>query len=367
VRVSAGRRRVDSGAVATHARHIVVSIGVGLLRHPAGAAVSANDLRAQFEHLETLESRAAIGPFAAVNSSMPSGSSSARTIGVAEVGGHPGRAYAKWAVWILVVTLVFIRPLMALAAHASTSELYSYIPLVPFVSAWLVWSRREAFTAGTRPAPAAGAAMCLVAAAALALDVSVRGRLSLNDHLALTTAAYVALVLAGGFLFLGWLWMTAAAFPAVFLFFMAPLPDALVRVIENGSVLGSAEVSALLFRLTGTPLVREGTVFALPGIVIEVARECSGINSSWVLFVVGLVASNMFLQATWARVVLVAFITPLAIVRNSVRILTIGLLCVHIGPHMIDSYIHRSGGPIFFVLSLIPLFLLLLWLRRLER
>ncbi len=68
-----------------------------------------------------------------------------------------------------------------------------------------------------------------------------------------------------------------------------------------------------------------------------------------------------------ARLVLVLFVFPLAIVRNSIRILTIGLLCVHIGPHMIDSYIHRSGGPIFFALSLIPLFLLLLWLRRLQR
>jgi exosortase C (VPDSG-CTERM-specific) len=263
-----------------------------------------------------------------------------------------------------VITLVFIQPLMALVAHASTSELYSYIPLVPFVSGWLAWSRREAFKAYTRPARAEGAVMCLVAAAALALDVSLRGRLSLNDHLALTTAAYVALVLAGGFLFLGPSWMAAAAFPAAFLFFLVPVPDAVVRVVENASVLGSAEVSALLFRLTGTPLVREGTVFALPGIVLEIARECSGINSSWVLFVVGLVASNMFLKATWARVVLVAFIVPLAIVRNSVRILTVGLLCVHIGPHMINSYIHRRGGPIFFALSLVPLFALLLFLKR---
>jgi hypothetical protein len=40
------------------------------------------------------------------------------------------------------------------------------------------------------------------------------------------------------------------------------------------------------------------------------------------------------------------------------------MLCVHIGPGMINSIIHRRGGPIFFALSLIPLFLLLWWLRR---
>jgi hypothetical protein len=31
---------------------------------------------------------------------------------------------------------------------------------------------------------------------------------------------------------------------------------------------------------------------------------------------------------------------------------------------MIDSPIHHKGGPLFFALSLIPLYLLLWWLRR---
>jgi exosortase/archaeosortase family protein len=65
--------------------------------------------------------------------------------------------------------------------------------------------------------------------------------------------------------------------------------------------------------------------------------------------------------------VLVAFVIPLAIVRNAFRILVIGLLAVHVGPQMIDSVIHHSGGPFFFVVSLVPLFFLLWWLRRQER
>jgi len=45
-------------------------------------------------------------------------------------------------------------------------------------------------------------------------------------------------------------------------------------------------------------------------------------------------------------------------------VLVIGMLCVRIGPAMIHSVIHRRGGPLFFALSLIPLFLLIWWLRR---
>ena len=114
-------------------------------------------------------------------------------------------------------------------------------------------------------------------------------------------------------------------------------------------------------------MLRDGTIFQLPGIVIEVAQECSGIRSSWVLFITSILASYLFLQSPWRRVLLVAFVIPLGIARNGFRILVIGLLCVHVGPQMINSVIHRQGGPLFFALSLIPLFLLLWWLRRAER
>jgi exosortase/archaeosortase family protein len=113
--------------------------------------------------------------------------------------------------------------------------------------------------------------------------------------------------------------------------------------------------------------VRHGTVFELPGIVLRVAQECSGIRSSWVLFISSLIAAKMFLRSPWRRALLVAFVIPLGIVRNGFRIMVIGLLCVNIGPHMVHSDIHRRGGPLFFALSLLPLSLLVWWLRRREQ
>jgi exosortase/archaeosortase family protein len=58
---------------------------------------------------------------------------------------------------------------------------------------------------------------------------------------------------------------------------------------------------------------------------------------------------------------------PLGLLRNGFRVFTIGELCVHLGPQMIDSPIHHRGGPIFFALSLIPLFILLVVLQKYER
>jgi exosortase C (VPDSG-CTERM-specific) len=269
-----------------------------------------------------------------------------------------------WAALIAGLTLAFARPLWTLLMLAAGNDLHSYTPLIPLVSAYLLHVRSERSSEPYRSSIAGTIVLTVLGLAALAGWLAWREGLSANDDLTFLVLAYVLFIAASGFLFLGSAWMRAAAFPMAFLVFMVPLPDAAVYWIERGLVLASADASAFLFNLTGTPMYREGTILALPGIVLEVAQECSGIRSTWILFITSVLASHLFLHSTWRRVLLVAFIIPLGIVRNGFRILTIGLLCVHVGPHMIDSVIHHRGGPIFFAISLIPLFLLLVWLRR---
>ncbi|PYK58771.1 MAG: hypothetical protein DME21_15030 [Verrucomicrobia bacterium] len=58
---------------------------------------------------------------------------------------------------------------------------------------------------------------------------------------------------------------------------------------------------------------------------------------------------------------------PLGILRNALRIATVAMLCEHIGPRMIHSWVHTHGGLVFFALSLVPLLTLLLVLRTLEK
>jgi exosortase len=136
-------------------------------------------------------------------------------------------------------------------------------------------------------------------------------------------------------------------FPFRVLIFMVPPPASVVNWLETASKLASAEAAALLFAMTGTPVLRDGTILQLPGIVIEVAQECSGIRSSWALFITSLLASYIFLKSPWRRVILVAFVIPLGIVRNGFRILVIGLLCIQIGPQMIHGVIQQAGRSTF--------------------
>jgi exosortase len=140
-----------------------------------------------------------------------------------------------------------------------------------------------------------------------------------------------------------------------------------VNWLRIASARASASAAQLLFSISGVPVSQDGVVLSIPGLTLEVAKECSGIHSSWVLFISSLLTSHLFLRTRWRRIVLVAFVIPLGILRNGFRILVIGLLGVYVGPYMVDSPIHHHGGPLFFALSLIPLFILLWWLWHQEQ
>jgi exosortase C (VPDSG-CTERM-specific) len=275
-----------------------------------------------------------------------------------------------WRFWssagfVIVLLAAFARPLLALMNYAAGSELHSYILLVPFVSVYLLYLRRNQLPKNyTIDLPLA----IVFLAAGLGVMAFTYSSIGLapadNAHLVLLTLSFLCCLTAGGFFFFGRNWMRAAAFPLAYLIFMVPMPDAMADTLETASKYASAEVANLFFHLSGTPFLRAGLFFQLPNITIEVTQECSGIRSSWVLLMTSILAANLFLKTPWRRFALVAFVIPLGILRNGFRILVIGLLCVNAGPQMIHSLIHRRGGPLFFMLSLIPFFLVLWWLRK---
>jgi exosortase C (VPDSG-CTERM-specific) len=285
----------------------------------------------------------------------------------------PNGASGRWRFYgficFLAAIIVVLAPqLFQLFTAAFGNDLSSYIVLIPGVSLYVLYlernnlAREYTSSVSWAIAPLLGATIALIC-------VNTRSwhrPLSLNDASALYASAFVCLVWAGAFLFLGTKWFWAAAFPMLFLAFVVPLPDRAVEWIENSLRLASADAAAFFLWVTGMPAVRDGTLFQLPGINLEVAQECSGIKSTWVLFITSVVAGFFFLSKQPSRLLLTAAVIPLGILRNGFRIMVIGQLCVNVDPDMIHSVIHRRGGPLFFVLSLIPLTLIVWLLRRRE-
>jgi exosortase C (VPDSG-CTERM-specific) len=271
---------------------------------------------------------------------------------------------------VLALVLGFGVPLCELVRFAATSEFHSYILLIPFISLYLVWLKRHHLPPPSPPARGMAAGFLAAGTAVLIaywLVLRPRLRLVADDYLALMLAAFLLCFLGVCSLFWGRDTLRAAAFPLGLLIFMAPIPAFAMPPIDSFLQHGSAAAAQGFFTLSGTPFLRSGLAFQLPNISLQVAPECSGIQSSMVLLITGLIASYLFLRTPWKRAVLTLFMIPLGLLRNGFRVFTVGELCVHLGPQMINSYIHRKGGPIFFALSLIPFFLLLVVLQKSER
>ena len=269
------------------------------------------------------------------------------------------RGFAGFA---LLVTLLYGGVLAGLVRHAAQSELHSHILLMPLLVGYLLFRQNAQLPRSFKTSKAAAIGWALAGVCALVLVNA--SSLSANDALALKMFSYLCILMAGAYYFLGSPWVRAAAFPLLFLAFVVPLPDLATKGVEDGLVWATTHTLVPLFEITGTPALRDGHVFHVPGITLEVARECSGIRSTWVLLIVGLLGAYLRLRSPWRRVGLLAFLVPLGILRNALRILVVAMLCVHRGPEMIHSWVHLDGGPGFFLLSLLPLVGLIWWLRR---
>ncbi len=299
------------------------------------------------------------------------GSSHAPVQGAPRGACPPGwRKLAVAAGLTVALVMCFIVPLCDWTGFAMNSEFYSYMPLMPLITGYLIWLRRAGLGRNTRPFWGAAAAAAAAGGAILALYFYARHQgwfPAEADYLCVMMLSFLLLLLAAGFASLGAATMSAIAFPLALLLFMVPYPERVNEGLENFFQQASAATAHGFFSLAGTHCEQKGMVLNLPtNFSLMVAPECSGIHSTQVLLITSLLAGNFFLRSPWRRAFLALFIVPLAIFRNGFRIFTIGELCVHVSHDMIHSWIHHQGGPVFFALSLIPFFLVLLWLRKPE-
>jgi exosortase len=187
-----------------------------------------------------------------------------------------------------------------------------------------------------------------------------------NDYLSCAVFLLVSVWVAGFVLSYGTRALRAARFPLSFLILMVPMPTIVLDRTVGALQRGSADVTHALLRLAGVPFVWGGLGFLLGGFHFEIAKECSGIHSTLILFVIGIVAGHLFLRSIWGKVCFSVFTVLVSIFKNAVRIVTIACLTVYVDRSFSDSWLHRKGGVVFAALGLAIVVPSLLALQRVE-
>ncbi len=278
----------------------------------------------------------------------------------------PKNRWLLFASWVALSLVLFLSPIVTLVKLSLSQDDASYLVLIPFISAVILYlERHELFVRVSNDKPLGGAFLLLASLVAL---ISYLGKT--NPSLGLQLSGWMlALVLfwvSGFALLFGRAALKASRFPLLFLLLMVPIPTFLLDRIIFLLQEGSAWITGALFDLAGVPALREGLVFHLAKVNIEVAKECSGIRSSMALFILALLVAHFKLRSLWNRILFVAFGLFMMIAKNGVRIATLTLLAVYVDPGFLFGRLHHQGGVVFFVLALLLLLPLLFFLQRSE-
>ena len=274
--------------------------------------------------------------------------------------------HGMFAAYGILVSLLSMSTLGGLVALGRNDVTASHLVTIPLLSVALVYLDRQTIFASVRFDRALGAAIVGLGLTLRIIASMATAAGELGSGLVPETAA-LSLIWIGGFVLMyGRTAARRALFPLAFLGFMVPIPDIALASAVSFLKGWSAETVGVLFTLTGTPFYREGFVFTLPNVVIEIADQCSGIRSSIGLLLTSLLAGHLYLTTSWKKALLAAVVIPLAVLKNGIRIVSLSLLALHVDPTFLEGRLHHEGGIVFFVISLALLAPILALLQRSE-
>jgi exosortase len=274
--------------------------------------------------------------------------------------------HACFIAFVAMSSIAFYKTLHGLLQYSLREDSASHVVLIPLIVFFLLYSERGRIFAVTRTQVFAG---IVVIACGLAVYwlASLDSSRQFGDFFASLQILSIPILWAGGFLLCyGFAAMRAAAFPLLFLLLMVPVPSVMLDRVIYWLQAGSTELTYLIFQLVGTPVVRNGFLLSVPGVTIEVAKECSSIRSSIALLITCLLAAHLYLRTTWKMLLFVVLGLAVSVLKNGIRIATLTLLSLYVDPGFLTGKLHHQGGFVFFLLTLGILFPVLLWLQKSE-
>lgn len=268
--------------------------------------------------------------------------------------------HRKIFISLIVASLViWYQPIVSTIKLALHNDAYTHILLILPISIALIFSERKALHSLSWSFGWLG--WFLISGGVLLRDLGVL--LKADSGLPLTMLGLVLWWIGAVISCFGVRALRAFLFPLCFLFLSAPLPEQSVEKIKDILQHQSAFATAILFHAAGVPVARDGVAVSIPGLDIEVAKECSSIRSSTMLIVITLVLAYLFLGSWWRRLLLVGMSLLLSVAKNAVRIFTIAELGTQVDPGYLHGRLHHQGGVVFLGLAIV-VDLFFLWVLR---
>lgn len=245
----------------------------------------------------------------------------------------------------ILLSVVFGDGLTKMVLNWEGKAEYSYGWLVPFITLFLIWQKKE--TLRRIPFRGSWTGIWLIL---LGIAMFIIGTLSVLYSL--IQYAFL-IVLAGCVLaFVGHKAFRVMAVPLLVLIFMIPLPDILNFRLSETFQLWSSEIGVWILRQLGVSVFLQGNVIDLGSYKLQVQEACNGLRYLYPLMTFGFITAYFFKAPLWKRAVVVLSTIPITILMNSARIAVIGVMVDHWGKSMAEGFLHEFEGWLVFVICL---------------
>jgi exosortase len=252
-----------------------------------------------------------------------------------------------WQGWLIVAVMLalYSQVLWRLVQQWYTDPDYSHGFLVPFLSAYLIWQRRDKLAEVVRRPSNWGLLVVVGSLGLLFLG-------SLGAELFLTRISIIGTICGLIVYFAGWQLLRAMAFPLAFLLFAIPIPVIVYNeIVFPLQFIASKFATSVLEMLNLFPIMREGNVLIMPGMRLEVVEACSGIRSLMSLLALAAGYGYLAEKSVPVRWFMFLAMVPLAIISNGTRVMITALMTNYIGPKAAEGFMHEFSGWVIFVVA----------------
>lgn len=265
----------------------------------------------------------------------------------AAVGAVPPKVLAKLAPWLIVATgmsALYVLTVVDLLNGLWTTDEQGHGPIVLCLTIWMMWRKRAEVLdiSNSSPAPRLAWPLLVFGAALYAFGRS-QGIWLFEVGSSIAVVAGTVLLLRGPRQLL------ALAFPLFFMFFMIPLPGAIVEALTAPMKMAVSYMAEVILHAAGYPISRTGVILQIGHYQLLVADACAGLNTLFSLEALGLLYLNIVRYASLFRnVVLAILIIPISFTANITRVVILTLITYHYGDEAGQGFLHGFAGMVLF-------------------
>jgi len=226
---------------------------------------------------------------------------------------------------------------------------YSHGILIPFVTGYLIWQKRDELTLIKPEKSPLGMVIIVFGLVIHLLSSILRIYFSSGFSMIIVLLGLIAH-------FYGNQILKKVLFPILFLFFMVPLPMVVITNISFQMKLFAATLATGILNNMGLPAIQEGSILKMRHTYVIVDDVCSGLRSLISLTALGMLFAYWMKSGIFKKVILFLSTIPIAIITNVCRIVFLSFVSEIWGPEYAVGFIHDFSGFLVFALAFVLLF-----------